>query len=276
MKTKRIFITGGASGLGRALAENYALAGWQVCIGDLNDVRAAETLAALEAIGAVCQYLKCDVTKESDLAKAEAWLQKNWNGVDIVVNNAGVAASGGIEELSMTDWEWIVDINLLGVVRGCKVFTPMFKRQRSGQFINIASMAGLIHPPMMSAYNATKASVVALSETLYAELAPHGIKVSVVCPAFFRTNLAETQRAANPDVERLTTKLVNKAKVSADEIAKKVKKAVEQGDFHILTHKTERNIWLFKRAVPYRVYAAAVARQTAKMMGKKPVAKVSG
>jgi short-subunit dehydrogenase len=164
----------------------------------------------------------------------------------------------------------MVDINLLGVVRGCKVFTPIFKRQQSGHFVNTASMAGLIHPPMMSAYNATKAAVVALSETLHTELARDGVKVTVVCPAFFRTNLAESVRTDNADLANLTRKLINKSKIGAEEIAAKVKAGVARGDFHILTHLRERRIWLFKRAAPFNVYAAAMRRSMAKMMGKKP------
>lgn len=266
----RVFITGGASGLGRALAERYAQDGARVCIGDINLDRCAETLAALKALGAEAHAMACNVTQEADLIAAADWLQANWGGVDLVFNNAGVADAGAIEEMPIADWQWMVDINLLGVVRGCKVFTPMLKAQRSGHLVNIASMAGLIHPPMMSAYNATKAAVVALSETLQAELHPHGIGVHVVCPAFFRTNLAESVRTANADMANLTKKLVNKSKIGADEIAAAVHDSIARGDFHVLTHPREKRIWLFKRAVPFAVYAAAMRRQMAKMMARRP------
>lgn len=265
----RVFITGGASGLGRALAEAYARDGARVCIGDIHLDRCAETLSALTALGADAHALTCNVTVEADLEAAAAWLQANWGGVDLIFNNAGVADAGGIDEMPIADWQRMIDINLLGVVRGCKAFVPMLKRQGSGHLVNIASMAGLIHPPMMSAYNATKAAVVALSETLQAELHPHGIQVSVVCPAFFRTNLAESVRTANADMARLTAKLINKSAIGADQIAAAVKAAVARGDFHVLTHPRERRIWLFKRAVPFAVYAAAMRRQMAKMMAKR-------
>lgn len=273
MNAKRIFITGGASGLGRALAERYGRAGYRVCIADVNAARGAETLAALRAHTVESHFLVCDVTREADLQVAADWLQAQWDGVDIVVNNAGVAVAGGIDELALDDWQWAVDINLLGVVRGCKVFTPLFRRQGCGYFVNVASMAGLIHPPMMAAYNATKAAVVALSETLKVELADDHIDVSVVCPAFFRTNLSESLRAGNPNMELLTRKLVDKAKVGADEIADKVYRGVARGDFHILTHPRERNIWRFKRLVPFSVYAAALLRQTRQMKGRPPAAR---
>jgi NAD(P)-dependent dehydrogenase (short-subunit alcohol dehydrogenase family) len=270
---KRIFVTGGASGFGRALAERWARAGWRVCIADINDERLAETLTSLKGLGATAHAMRCDVTKEADLDAVATWLDVNWGGVDIVVNNAGVAIAGGITEVSIDDWRWIVDINLLGVVRGCKAFTPMFRRQKSGRFVNVSSMAGLIHPPMMSAYNATKAAVVALSETLRVELAPDGIEVTVVCPSFFRTNLAETMRAGNDDAARLTHKLVNKAKKGAGEIAELTFKGVENGDFHVLTHPDGKVAWMLKRLTPFSVYSRILARNTKRMMGPDAQAK---
>jgi NAD(P)-dependent dehydrogenase (short-subunit alcohol dehydrogenase family) len=260
---KRIFITGGASGLGRALAERYARDGWRVCIGDIHEPRAAETLAALRSAGGPeAQFLRCDVTREEDFAAAAAWLDQHWGGVDVVVNNAGVAASGGIDENSMSDWAWIVDINLLGVVRGCQAFTPLFRRQGGGHFVNVASMAGLIHPPLMSAYCATKAAVVALSETLRLELAPDHIAVSVVCPAFFRTNLAEGQRAGNAQLGEVTRKLVEKARLGATEIADRVFAGVQRRELHILTHPDAKLFWIVKRLMPSQLYVWVMQRAT--------------
>lgn len=127
--SRRVFITGGASGLGRALAECFAKEGASVCIGDVDDAQGAQAVEALAGHGWPVHFLHCDVTRESDLQTAADWLQQAWGGVDVVVNNAGVAQMGGIADVSLADWQWIVDINLLGVVRGCKVFTPLFRRQ---------------------------------------------------------------------------------------------------------------------------------------------------
>jgi NAD(P)-dependent dehydrogenase (short-subunit alcohol dehydrogenase family) len=263
MGQKRIFITGGASGLGRALAERYAREDWRVCIGDIHEARGAETLAALRAAGVrEAHFLRCDVTREEDFATAAAWLRDHWGGVDVVVNNAGVAASGGIDENTMSDWSWIVDINLLGVVRGCQAFTPLFRSQGSGHFVNVASMAGLIHPPLMSAYCATKAAVVALSETLRLELAPDRIAVSVVCPAFFRTNLAQGQRAGNAQLEQVTRRLVEKARLGAPEIADRVYRGVKRRDLHILTHPDAKLLWIVKRLLPSELYVRLMQRST--------------
>ena len=265
---KRIFITGGASGLGRALAERYARAGWRVCIGDLDVERCADALAAIRVHSPHSQALACDVTREDALQAAADWLQREWGGVDVVINNAGVAQMGGIAETTLDDWRWAVDINLLGVVRGCKVFAPLLRTQGGGQLVNIASMAGLVHMPNAAAYNATKAAVVALSETLQLELEPDGIGVSVVCPAFFRTDLAKNMRAANPQLEGMTKRLVERARIGADEIAERIFAGIERGDPHILTHPEARRFWRLKRMLPYRWYLALMRRQLAQVAAR--------
>lgn len=265
---QRIFITGGASGLGRALAERYAREGARILIGDLDTARCKAVLDSILELGGSGQAIACNVTKEEDLQAAAAWLQKNWGGVDIVFNNAGVAQAGRIDDVPLSDWQWIVDINLLGVVRGCKAFAPMLRKQRSGHIVNVASMAGLIHLPAMSAYNATKAAVVALSETLYAELADDGVAVSVVCPAFFRTNLAATMRTTDPRLEQTTRKLVERSRHSAEGVAEKVFRGVRARDFHILTHSDSIAAWRLKRYLPYRAFQRLMAAQVRKFAGK--------
>ena len=265
---KRIFITGGASGLGRALAERYARAGWRVCIGDLDVERCADALAAIRVHSPHSHALACDVTREDALQAAADWLQREWGGVDVVINNAGVAQMGGIAETTLDDWRWAVDINLLGVVRGCRVFAPLLRTQGGGQLVNIASMAGLVHMPNAAAYNATKAAVVALSETLQLELEPDGIRVSVVCPAFFRTDLARNMRAANPQLEGMTKRLVERARIGADEIAERIFAGIERGDPHILTHPEARRFWRLKRMLPYRWYLALMRRQLAQVAAR--------
>jgi NAD(P)-dependent dehydrogenase (short-subunit alcohol dehydrogenase family) len=264
MAKKRIFITGGASGLGRAIALRYARAGYAVCIGDIHDERGADTEKALRALGADAFYMRCNVTEEAEFERVRDALQERWGGVDIVVNNAGVASAGKIDETSVEDWRWIIEINLLGVVRGCKVFTPVFKRQGSGYFVNVASMAGLINAPFMNSYNVTKAGVISLSETLETELYDEHIGVSVLCPAFVKTNLAESVRAADPRMAALTKKLVERGTVSAEAVADAVFDAVKARRFYVLPHDTEARIWLAKRALPRSVFARIVVQRARK------------
>ncbi|SDX44792.1 SDR family oxidoreductase [Lysobacter enzymogenes] len=257
---QRVFVTGGASGLGRALAEGYAREGARVLIGDVNAARGEEALAALRALQPDAHFLACDVTREEDLQAAAAWMQANWGGADLIINNAGVADMGPVEAMPLADWEWMVQINLLGVVRGCKAFIPMLKRQRGGTLLNIASMAGLVHPPFAGAYNATKAAVVALSETLKAELEADGVQVSVACPAFFRTNLSESLRTRDPRYARWMKKLVDESKIDAESVARLIREGVARGEFRILTHPAAKRFWLLKRLLPYRMYEAAMRR----------------
>ncbi len=265
---KRVFITGGASGLGQALAVHYAGQGWRVLIGDLDRERCADALAMVQALSAASDAVACDVTREADVQAAADWLQQHWGGVDVVINNAGVAQMGGIDIASADDWQWIVDINLLGVVRGCRVFTPMLRAQGGGQLVNIASMAGLVHMPHASAYNATKAAVVALSETLQLELEGDNIGVSVVCPAFFRTALAQNMRASDPKLEAMTKRLVERARIGPEDIARQVFEGVQRGDTHILTHPEARRSWWLKRYLPYAIYLKLMRRQLGNMQAR--------
>lgn len=260
--TRRVFITGGASGLGRALAERYARAGARVCIADVNEPRASETLTALTSGGAAeADFIRCDVTKEEDLLSARERLEQRWGGVDVVINNAGVAQSGAIEDVPLDDWRWILEINLLGVVRGCRVFTPLFKRQGSGHFVNVASMAGLLDVPFMSSYNATKAAVVSLSETLQNELAPDGIHVTVACPSFFQTNLGESLRTTDPGLRIAMDKLLARSQITAKDVAEDIFRAVEDKRFYVLSHKEGRRAWLLKRLLPRERYTAIIRKQ---------------
>lgn len=264
---KRVFITGGASGFGRALAERYTRAGHRVCIGDIHDERGQETLALLRRTDPDARYERCDVTRDDDLEAIAQTLDDAWGGVDVVINNAGVAAAGSIGETPMADWRWIVDINLLGVVRGCRTFAPRLVKRGAGQIINVASMAGLIHPPTMAAYNTTKAAVVALSETLAVELGVAGVRVSVVCPGFFRTNLTESLKTESPHARKIMSKLVDKAPRDADDIADFTFRAAEKGEFHILPHPEGQRIWALKRLSPWKIYERVLRNRTMKMRG---------
>jgi NAD(P)-dependent dehydrogenase (short-subunit alcohol dehydrogenase family) len=266
--SKGVFITGGASGLGRAIAMRYAAAGWRVCIGDVNDERGAETVQDLAAGSPGALYLRCDVTREEDLQAVAATLQARWGAIDVVVNNAGVALAGSIDEVAIADWQWILDINLMGVVRGCKVFTPVFKNQGHGYFVNVASMAGFLDVPLMSAYNASKAGVVSLSETLQLELRGDNIGVSVICPSFFKTNLTQTMRTTDPSLRKTVNKLFEMGKISAEHIADDIFRAVEKKRFYVLPHPEGRFILFLKRILPRSVYAWLIDRSTRRMRAR--------
>jgi NAD(P)-dependent dehydrogenase (short-subunit alcohol dehydrogenase family) len=144
----------------------------------------------------------------------------------------------------------MLNINLMGVVRGCSVFTPLFKHQHSGQFVNIASMAGLLNPPAMSSYNVAKAGVVALSETLSAELHPWNIRTLVVCPSYFQTNLHESMRTHDSAIKTGFNRLLASSELSADDIAAGILAAVDHGENLYLPHERARQAWDIKRQHP--------------------------
>ncbi|WP_417500997.1 SDR family oxidoreductase [Marinobacter sp.] len=248
--TQRVFVTGGASGLGRAIALRYAREGAKVCIGDINPEQGAGVEQEINNSGGEGYFVECDVRRLTDLEKICADLTEKWGGVDVVVNNAGVASAGSIEDTTMADWEWIIDINVLGVVRGCKAFTPQFKKQGSGTFVNIASMAGLMLAPLMDSYNVSKASVIALSETLRQELRGDGIHVSCVCPAFFQTNLTQSMRSDIPGIQQNVNKLMKRSTITADQVADDIVRSVKKNDFWVLPHVKERRLWILKRYAP--------------------------
>lgn len=283
---RRVIITGAASGLGLALAEQWARRGWNVLLTDRDGEgaqRAATRLAAdagraPTAADAVAERLTTggkelpepriaaltlDVTDADDWAAALEWVTERWGGVDVVVNNAGVATGGRMDQTSMDDWRWVIDINLLGVVQGCRTFIPLLKEQGAGHIVNTASLAGLLTPPAMSSYNVVKAGVIALSETLRFELAPYGVNTTVACPNFFRTNLAGSMRSPDPAMDGLVDKLVSGSSTSAETIAEQIVWGVDEGKFLVLTDRDGKIAWAVKRFLPplYRHKAMQAARR---------------
>jgi NAD(P)-dependent dehydrogenase (short-subunit alcohol dehydrogenase family) len=172
---------------------------------------------------------------------------RHWGGLDVLVNSAGVAGGGRIDVCTIDEWQWLTDINLFGVVRGTRAFAPMLKEQGSGLVVNVASLAGLVHPPGMGSYNAVKAAVVALSETLGHELAPYGVGCAVVCPSYFRTNLMDSLQGADTDVARKVGAMVAQSPLSADQIAEAVLAGLDQGLELIVPDEPARTAYDLKR-----------------------------
>ncbi|MBG23179.1 MAG: short chain dehydrogenase [Idiomarinaceae bacterium] len=263
MQQQRIVITGGASGLGFALAQLAAKAGWKVAILDRDTERGEAVIGSLQRWQPDTRFFTCDVTRISDLENVAKELDEQWQGIDILVNNAGVAQVGKLSDTSISDWQWIIDINLLGVVRGCKAFLPLLQRN-GGHIINVASMAGLLDVPNMTSYNATKAAVVSLSETLENELAEDKIHVTAVCPSFFKTNLGQGMRSSIDGMEAKLDKLMSKSKLNATDIAKAIMRAIERQHSYTIPHKQGRYAWYLKRFLPRSWYRRILYRSIKK------------
>jgi NADP-dependent 3-hydroxy acid dehydrogenase YdfG len=243
--TKRILITGAGSGIGKATAARYARQGWRVLVSDVDEAAAESVAKELDA-----SFVRLDVTEDATWLAALEWCKREWDGLDVLVNNAGVAGGGRFEQIELADWDWIWNINLKGVVRGCRMFVPLFKKQRSGHLVNVASLAGIMNLPAMASYNVTKAGVISLSETLRYELEPYGIHTTVVCPAYVQTNLVSGMRSPDPAAVTLTEKLMASSKVTADDVADQVLKAVAHKRFLVLTHPDGRRSARLKRYLP--------------------------
>jgi NAD(P)-dependent dehydrogenase (short-subunit alcohol dehydrogenase family) len=239
---KRVLVTGGASGLGAALVDEFLKRGDRVLVTDL---------VATYRPPAGAEYLRLNVTSDADWDAARTWVDSNWGGLDVLVNNAGIATGGRIDVVTLEEWQGVIDINLLGVVRGCRAFVPMMKAQNGGHLVNTASLAGLVHPPGMASYTAVKAGVVALSETLSYELSPWNIAVSAVCPGFFRTNLASSLAGSDTAVDRVAARLIEKSPLTAPQIAAEVMKGIEARRMVIQPDAPGRKaVWTKKFARP--------------------------
>jgi NAD(P)-dependent dehydrogenase (short-subunit alcohol dehydrogenase family) len=244
----RVLVTGAASGLGAALTSAFRARGDEVLATDLTD-------------GA---DLVLDITSDDDWSAARAWVEEHWGRLDLLVNNAGVAGGGRIDVATLEEWRRLVEVNLLGVVRGCHTFVPLLKRQRAGRIVNVASLAGLVHPAGMASYNAVKAGVVALSETLGHELASYGVQVSVVCPSYFRTNLMSSLHGADEALETVVTRLVEDSPFTADDIAAAVLAGLDAGDQLILPDPAARAAYELKLR-DRTAYDAQLRRQAARL-----------
>ena len=194
---KVVAITGGASGIGRALADAFGGAGMKVALADIEAGPLETAVAELTDAGVDASGWTCDVSDDDQVHAFAAATFERFGTAHMVCNNAGVGGAGGLTwEVPLAGWEWTIGVNLMGVVHGIRAFVPRLVEQGEGHVVNTASLAGLKAAPFMAAYNATKHAVVAISESLAHECAmtAPGVGVSVLCPAFIRTRIAESGR----------------------------------------------------------------------------------
>lgn len=181
-------ITGAGSGIGRELALLCAQRGASLALCDINGEGLSSTAGAARMRGAEVLMSQVDVSDADAMTRFAQATSDRFGRVELLINNAGVAVVGGFLETNRKDWQWLVDINLMGVVHGCDAFLPiMIRSGRGGHVVNLASAAGLLANPQLSAYSATKFAVLGLSEALRMELKPHGIGVTAVCPGIIDT-----------------------------------------------------------------------------------------
>lgn len=247
-------ITGGGSGFGRALAHGCAQRGMKLVLADVDEAGLAETVAQVDAAvpGAACVTRRTDVSRLDEVQALADLAGERFGGAHVVFNNAGVSCGGPVWELTPSDWQWVLGVNLYGVIWGIKAFVPMMLQQGEGHVVNTASAAGWMNPAGGAIYNVSKCSVVSLSETLAGDLrdAGAGVGVTVVSPAFFPTNIADSERnrpaelgetAPMTEARRRRSEMVKQAvakgRLSADEIAEQTLQAVEADQFYVFPHQ---------------------------------------
>jgi NAD(P)-dependent dehydrogenase (short-subunit alcohol dehydrogenase family) len=246
----RAVVTGAGSGLGRALCEALARRQARVLVSDVNEATAEETARLVTSAGGEAIVQACDVTRPEQVESLATAAESAFGGVDLLVNNAGVLSAGRVGELPLAEWKHVLDINLWGVIHGCHAFVPRMRRQGSGHILNIASAAGLMYAPDLAPYNVSKAGVVALSETLHAELRSSGIGVTVACPTFFRTNIANAGHYTDETLRALGTRVVGTARIGPERVARKLLAAVDHGKPCVLPMADARWGWRLKRMSP--------------------------
>ena len=254
-------ITGGASGFGREFARTAAGLGMKLVLADIEASALEATAAELRAQGAQVLTRRTDVSKAAELqALADATLAE-FGAVHLLFNNAGVADGGAIWEASEADWNWVLGVDLWGVIHGVRLFVPMMLEAAAqdpawrGHVTNTASMAGLLTPPNMGIYNAAKAAVVSLTETLYQDLrlVTDQIGASLLCPYFVPTGIIHSERNRPTDGaaaktltksqqigQALLEKAVTGGKITAAEVAQKVFKAISADQFYVFSHESPK------------------------------------
>lgn len=255
---KRAFITGAGSGLGLAIAEALAKDGWSLGLFDFNLSRLAAVEEQLSRAGVSVVAYPGDVTHADELTVAVNTFATARDGLDLMINNAGVACAGTLMETSLDNWQWIVGINLMGVVHGCRAAIPHLQRNGSGLLINVASAAAFASAPGMISYNATKAAVLSISESLSNELRASGTQVSVVMPTYFKSGLLDSFRGS-AEARSLAEQVMEQSAYTAVDVARDVLIEAGAGETYIVLPASARALWRFKRWMPRTFLKSIIA-----------------
>ena len=253
---KTAFVTGGASGIGLALGQAFVEAGMKVMLADIETDALAASVESLRKSGSDVRGVACDVTDPVSVEDAAKASFEAFGNVHVICNNAGVAGGSGIDNISLDNWRWVIDVNLMGVLHGICAFLPHIRAHgEGGHIVNTASMAGLQTGLGLSPYAASKFAVVAMSEGLARELKPLGIGVTVLCPGFVRTRIGESGRnrgerygpAQTPDPASPAGKLAANIRIllqsglDPSEVARQALTAIRENELYVFTHPDMRD-----------------------------------
>ena len=248
---RNAIITGAASGLGRALAVRLARDGWSLALADIDAEGNDETLRRVEAAGGVGRLEPLDVACAEDWESLRGRLRQDWSQLDLLVNNAGIGCSGDVGKLPLDEWRLLLSVNLQGGIYGCHTMIDWLKANSSGShIINVASFAAIAPSPSMGAYNVAKAGMLALSETLYGELKPYGVGVTVVCPMYFRTNIHRRARNFNESKSKSIEQSIEKSTMTAERVADVAVRAMKRKQLYAVPGGLARWYWWLRRMTP--------------------------
>src|ERR1700728_916027 len=253
---KAAFVTGGASGIGLALGRALAEAGMKVMLADIETDALAAAVKSLHNVGPDVRGVTCDVADAGSVDRAAQASFEAFGPIHVVCNNAGVGVGGAIDNVSVDDWRWVLDVNLMGVLYGIRTFLPHIRAHgEGGHIVNTASMAGMISTLGFTAYGASKFAVVTMSEGLSMHLKPFGIGVSVLCPGWVRTRINESGRnrperygATRPPPDpdspagAVATQIAELLQSGLDpsDVARRVLTAIREDELYVFTHPEMR------------------------------------
>jgi NAD(P)-dependent dehydrogenase (short-subunit alcohol dehydrogenase family) len=251
----RAVVTGAGSGFGRAVALELASRGARVLASDLDEALAEETAELVGRRGAEAHAMRVDVTRPEEVAALADRADALWGGTDVLINNAGIAVVGEFDRIPLEEWKLQIDVNLNGVIYCCHHFVPRMRKNAGHSYIlNVASAAGIATAPTMAPYNVTKAGVIALSETLYTELASANIHVTALCPTFFRTNIHKRAHTFGASTDKRADELVTQAKWSAEEVAIRAMDGLLAGKLYVIPQLDGKVVWRAKRVLGQSFY----------------------
>jgi NAD(P)-dependent dehydrogenase (short-subunit alcohol dehydrogenase family) len=248
-------VTGAGKGIGRATALGLAAAGAKVAGCDTDEAALETTLADCRAYGAATLGARVDVGDAAQVQAFAEQVERELGPSFCLVNNAGVGLAGHFFETELSDWDWLLRVNLLGTIHGTRSFGPFMRERGAGRIVNVASASGYCNLPRLAAYGTTKYAVVGLSEALRAELLPCGVKVSVVCPGLVETSILETARirgVADVEAERTSLRALYRRRGHAPEtVAKAIMAAAESGRALVPVTSEAWLLYVMKRAAPW-------------------------
>ncbi len=255
LRGRVVVVTGGAKGIGRATALELSRLGARVACCDTDGAALDATLSDCRARGADATLgLVVDVGEAAAMQAFAERVERELGPTLCLVNNAGVGLSAGFLDTELSDWEWLLRVNLWGTIHGVRAFAPHLKRRGQGRIVNVASASGYCNLPALSAYGTTKYAVVGLSEALRAELSPFGVKVSVVCPGLVATSILDSARIRGVEDEaaerRALQQLYRRRGSSPERVARAIVAALRSGRALVPVSPEAWLLYVLKRAVP--------------------------